>query len=50
MKSDLLELSDIFVKASNAVSGVFEKISDLKQPELIKDKVIVVNKLEEQGR
>ncbi len=49
MKDDLLELSDVLVKAANAVGGVFEKLSDLKHPELIKEKVIVVNKLEEQG-
>ena len=49
VKEDLLEFVDILVQASKAVKGVFEKLSDLKHPELIKEKVIVVNKLEEQG-
>ena len=49
IKPDLLEFVDILVQASKAVKGVFEKLSDLKRPELIKEKVIVVNKLEEQG-
>ncbi len=49
LKEDILEFVDIVVKASTAVRGIFEKLSDLKHPELIKEKVIVVNKLEEQG-
>ena len=49
IKKDTLEIIDILVKASTAVKGIFEKLSDLKHPELIKEKVIVVNKLEEQG-
>ncbi len=49
IKPDLLEFVDILVQASKAVRGVFEKLNDLKHPELIKEKVIVVNKLEEQG-
>lgn len=49
IKEDILEFTDILVKASTAVKGIFEKLSDLKHPELIKEKVIVVNKLEEQG-
>ena len=49
VKEDILEFADILVQASKAVKGVFEKLSDLKHPELIKEKVIVVNKLEEQG-
>ena len=49
IKGDILEFVDILVQAAKAVKGVFEKLSDLKHPELIKEKVIVVNKLEEQG-
>ncbi len=49
IKTDVLEITDILVKSSRAVKEVFEKLSDLKHPELIKQKVIVVNKLEEQG-
>ena len=49
VKEDILEFVDILVQAAKAVKGVFEKLSDLKHPELIKEKVIVVNKLEEQG-
>ena len=49
VKGDILEFVDILVQAAKAVKGVFEKLSDLKHPELIKEKVIVVNKLEEQG-
>ena len=49
LKKDVLEISDILVKSSIAVKKVFEKLSDLKHPELIKEKTIVVNKLEEQG-
>ena len=49
IKEDILEFTDILVQASIAVKGIFEKLSDLKHPELIKQKVIVVNKLEEQG-
>ncbi len=49
LKKDILEISDVLVKASIAVKKVFEKLSDLKHPELIKEKTIVVNKLEEQG-
>ncbi len=49
IKMDVIEIIDILVKAAKAVKGVFEKLSDLKHPELIKQKVIVVNKLEEQG-
>ncbi len=49
IKEDTLEIIDILVKATAAVKGIFEKLSDLKHPELIKEKVIVVNKLEEQG-
>ena len=49
IKEDMLEFIDILVQASTAVRGIFEKLSDLKHPELIKEKVIVVNKLEEQG-
>ena len=49
IKEDTLEIIDILVKATVAVKGIFEKLSDLKHPELIKEKVIVVNKLEEQG-
>ncbi len=49
IKNDMLEFIDILVKATTAVKGIFEKLSDLKHPEFIKEKVIVVNKLEEQG-
>jgi len=49
IKEDTVEIIDILVKATSAVKGIFEKLSDLKHPELIKEKVIVVNKLEEQG-
>ena len=49
IKPDLLEITDILVKSAKAVKEVFEKLSDLKHPDLIKQKVIIVNKLEEQG-
>ena len=49
IKEDILEFTDILVQSTIAVKGIFEKLSDLKHPELIKEKVIVVNKLEEQG-
>lgn len=49
IKNDMLEFIDILVKATTAVKGIFEKLSDLKHPEFIKEKVILVNKLEEQG-
>ncbi len=49
IKEDTIEIIDILVKATSAVKDIFEKLSDLKHPELIKEKVIVVNKLEEQG-
>ena len=49
IKEDILEFTDILVQSTIAVKGIFEKLSDLKHPELIKQKVIVVNKLEEQG-
>ncbi len=49
IKKDTIEIIDILVKATSAVKDIFEKLSDLKHPELIKEKLIVVNKLEEQG-
>lgn len=49
IKKDVLEITDILVKAVKSVKSVFEKLSDLKNPDLIKQKVISVNKLEEQG-
>lgn len=49
IKKDVLELADILIQAANAVGGVFENLNNLKHPELIQDKVIVVNRLEEQG-
>ena len=44
-----VEITDILVKAVKSVKSVFEKLSDLKNPDLIKQRVISVNKLEEQG-
>lgn len=49
IKEDILEIIDVLVKAVKAVKLVFEKLSDLKNPDLIKQRVISVNKLEEQG-
>lgn len=49
IKEDILEITDVLVKAVKAVKLVFEKLSDLKNPDLIKERVISVNKLEEQG-
>lgn len=49
IKKDTLEIIDILVKATTAVKGIIEKLSDLKHPELIEEKIVIVNKLEEQG-
>ena len=49
LKEDILEFIDILVKASTAVRGIFEKLSDLKHPELVEEKLVIVNRLEEQG-
>ena len=49
IKEDILEFTDILVQSTIAVKGIFEKLSDLKHTELIKQKVIVINKLEEKG-
>ena len=49
IREDSLEIVDIVVKSAKAVKGVFEVLSNLKDIETIKSKVIVVNKLEEQG-
>ena len=49
IKQDTLEIIDILVKATTAVKGIIEKLSDLKHPELIEEKIVIVNKLEEQG-
>ena len=49
IREDSLDIVDIVVKSANAVKGVFEVLSNLKDIETIKSKVIVVNRLEEQG-
>lgn len=49
IREDSLDIVDIVVKSANAVKGVFEALSNLKDVETIKSKVIVVNRLEEQG-
>lgn len=49
IREDSLEIADIVVESAKAVKGVFEVLSNLKDIETIKSKVIVVNKLEEQG-
>ena len=49
IKQDTLEIIDILVKATTAVKGIFEKLSDLKHPELVEEKLVIVNRLEEQG-
>ena len=49
IREDSLEIVDIVVKSAKAVKGVFEVLSNLKDIDTIKSKVIVVNKLEEQG-
>lgn len=49
IREDSLEIVDIVVKSAQAVKGVFEVLSNLKDIDTIKSKVIVVNKLEEQG-
>ena len=49
IKQDTLEIIDILVKATTAVKGIIEKLADLKHPELIEEKIVIVNKLEEQG-
>ena len=49
IKQDTLEIIDILVKATTAVKGIIEKLSDLKHPKLIEEKIVIVNKLEEQG-
>ena len=49
IKQDTLEIIDILVKATAAVKGIFEKLSDLKHPELVEEKLVIVNRLEEQG-
>lgn len=49
IRKDSLEIVDIVVKSAKAVKGVFEVLSNLKDIDTIKSKVIVVNKLEEQG-
>lgn len=49
IRNDILDISDILVRSSKAVREVFEKLSDLKHPDSIKQRVIVVNRLEEQG-
>lgn len=49
IKQDTLEIIDILVKATTAVKGIFEKLGDLKHPELVEEKLVIVNRLEEQG-
>ena len=49
IKQDTLEIIDILVKATAAVKGIIEKLADLKHPELVEEKIVVVNRLEEQG-
>ena len=49
IKQDTLEIIDILVKATTAVKGIIEKLSDLKHPELVEEKLVIVNRLEEQG-
>ena len=49
IKKDVLELSDILVQSTNAVGEIFDKIHDLKHIDIIKQRLIIVNKLEENG-
>lgn len=49
IKTEVLELIDILVKCSEAVKDIFVEFKNLKNFELISQKVIHVNKLEEQG-
>lgn len=49
IREDSLDIVDIVVKSVNAVKGVFEALNNLKDIETIRSKVIVVNRLEEQG-
>ena len=49
IKQDTLEIIDILVKATTAVKGIIEKLADLKHPELVEEKLVIVNRLEEQG-
>lgn len=49
IREEALDIADIVVKEAKAVKGVFEVLSNLKDVDAIKNKVIVVNRLEEQG-
>ena len=49
MKNDVIDILDILIQSINAVSEIFKKLSDLKHPDIIKEKVRVVDKLEESG-
>lgn len=49
IKTEVMELIDILVICSEAVKDIFINFKNLKNTELINQKVIHVNKLEEQG-
>ena len=49
IKQEVNELIDILVKSSIAVKEMFTNFKDIKNTEKIKEKVIEINKLEEQG-
>lgn len=49
IKTEVMELIDILVICSEAVKDIFIDFKNLKNTELINQKVIHVNKLEEQG-
>lgn len=49
VKKEVIELIDILVKSCIAVKEMFTNFKDIKNTDLIKEKVIQVNKLEELG-
>ena len=49
IKNEIIELVDILIVCTGAVKETFVNVEDFKDTELINEKVINVNKLEEQG-
>lgn len=49
IKKEIIELVDILIVCTGAVKETFVNVEDFKDTELINEKVINVNKLEEQG-
>ncbi|MBR2248410.1 MAG: DUF47 family protein [Bacilli bacterium] len=49
IKPEVIELINILVESCVAVKEMFTNFKDIKNTEMIKDKVIQINKLEEQG-